>query len=132
MKESLVIVTESADHSRITAYSCIAKIVTHISEKYQELPLRLNLYVWSDGCASQFRSCYVFSLMSCYDRTLKVSWFYNERHHGKGPMDGVGGTVKNVVFQDVKSGKCTITSPEEFADFVNKSLESITTLYLPQ
>ena len=132
MKESLVVVTESPDHSRITAYSCISKVVTHIREKYQELPLKLNLYVWSDGCASQFRSCYVFSLMSCYDRTLNVSWFYNERHHGKGPMDGVGGTVKNVVFRDVKSGKCTITSPEEFADFANKRLESITTLYLPQ
>ena len=70
--------------------------------------------------------------MSCYDRTLNVSWFYNERHHGKGPMDGVGGTVKNVMFLDVKSGKCTITSPEEFAEFANKRLESITTLYLPR
>ena len=47
-------------------------------------------------------------------------------------MDGVGGTVKNVVFWNVKSGKCTITSPEKFADFANKRLESITALYLPQ
>ena len=26
---------------------------------------------------------------------------YNERHHGKGPMDGVDGTVKNVVWQSL-------------------------------
>ena len=31
-----------------------------------------------------------------------VQWYYNERHHGKGPMDGVGGTVKNMIFQQVK------------------------------
>ena len=69
VKDSLVTVTESPDHSRITAYSCISKAVTHIREKYQKLPLKLILHVSSDGCASQFFSCYVFSLMSCCDRT---------------------------------------------------------------
>ena len=102
---------------RITAYSCISKEVIYIREKYQELPpLKLTWYVWSDGCATQFRSCYVFSLMSCYDRTLNMSWFYNERNHWKGPMDGVDGTVKNVVFRNAKSRKCTINSPKEFAE----------------
>ena len=24
---------------------------------------------------------------------------YNERHHRKGPMDGVGGTVRNIIFR---------------------------------
>ena len=40
-------------------------------------------------------------------------WSYNERHHGKGPMDGVAGTVKNVIFSEVKSGKGRYT-PFEF------------------
>ena len=106
--------------SGITAYSCFSKAVTYIREKYQELPLKLTLYVWSDYCATQLRSCYVFSLMSCYDCTLNISWFYNEHHHGKGTMDGVGGTVKNVVFRDAKSGKCRINSPKEIAEYAFK------------
>ena len=72
---------------KLTLYVC--------REKHSVLPLKLTLYVWSDGCASQFRTCYVFSLMSCYDVTFNMTWFYNERHHGKGLMDGVGRTVRN-------------------------------------
>ena len=32
-----------------------------------------------------------------------MSWFYNERQHLKGPMDGLGGTEKNVISRDSKS-----------------------------
>ena len=31
-------------------------------------------------------------------------------------MDGVGGTIKNKVFREVKSVRLTITSPEEFSN----------------
>ena len=37
-----------------------------------------------------------------------------ETLHGKCPMDGVGGTMKRVVFDLVKSNKITINSAEEF------------------
>ena len=96
-------VTDFSDHLRITAYCCISKAVTYFSEKYQKLPFKLTLRVWSDGCATQFGSCYEFSLILCYDRLLNMSWFYNERQHLKGPMDGLGGTEKNVISKDSKS-----------------------------
>ena len=115
-------------HSWITAYSCISKAVTYIREKYEELPLKLTLHVWRDGWETQLHSCSVFSLMSCYDRTFNMSRFYNKLHHGKGPMYGVGETIKSVVSRDVKSGKCTINSLKEFAEYANKSVESIATL----
>ena len=61
-----------------------------------------------------------------------VVWCYNERHHGKGPMDSVGGTVKNVVFRKVKSGKVTIYSPEQFTEAVQKFITAIHSIYLLQ
>ena len=39
-----------------------------------------------------------------------LSWFYNERHHGKGHMDGIGGTIKNVIFRKVKSGYAIVNT----------------------
>ena len=33
-----------------------------------------------------------------------LCWFYNERHHGKDPVDGVDETIKNVILRKVKSG----------------------------
>ena len=83
-------------------------------------------------CATQFRPYYVLSLISYYDRTLNMSGFYNERHHGKGPIDGAGGAVKNVVFRDATSEKCTINLPKEFTEYADKRGESITTLYFPE
>lgn len=70
--------------------------------------------------------------MRFYDSTLNMFWQYNERHHGKGPMDGVRDTIKNCVFRDVKSGKCLINTPEDFAIYVDQSIKGISILYLPQ
>ena len=56
--------------------------------------------------SAQFRSRFIFKLLAS---TLFLEnenfCFYNERHHGKCPMDVVGGTLKNVVFRKVKSGR---------------------------
>ena len=41
-------------------------------------------------------------------------WSYNGRHHRKGPIDGVGDTVKNVIFRKVKSGKVVVYTPFKF------------------
>ena len=35
-------------------------------------------------------------------------------------MDGVGGTVKNMFFQHVKSKKCVINGVKDFAENANK------------
>ena len=63
-----------------------------------------------------FKSPVLIGLMTYFDKTMDIEWHYNEAHHGKGPMDGVGGTVKNIVFRNVKSGKALINSPKEFAN----------------
>ena len=59
-------------------------------------------------------------------------WFYNERQHGKDPMDGVGGTIKNVIFRKVKSGQIVVHTPKEFSDAAMKFVPSIITVYLPK
>ena len=48
----------------------------------------------------------------------------------KGPMDGIGGTVKNVVFKEVKSGRLSIETPKEFAEAADR-LCKVDCLYLP-
>ena len=62
-----------------------------------------KINVWSDGCSAQFRSRFVFRLLTAdlFDG-VELTWNYNEKCHGKGPMDGVGGTVKNIIFRKVK------------------------------
>ena len=52
-----------------------------------------KLIAWSDGCAPQFRSRFVFKLLSSYRPELLLELNYNEAHNGKGPMDGIGGNI---------------------------------------
>ena len=129
--DNVIIVTERSDHDRVTSMSCLQKVIGEIESKNNEL--YKNLYIWSDGMGAQFRSRFVFKLLAGTVLPKKsLKWFYNERYHGKGPMDGVGGTVKNVVFRKVKSGQIVIYSPREFCVAVNLFVPSIHATYLPE
>ena len=46
-------------------------------------------------------------------------------------MDGVGGTVKNVLFRAVFSGKTVIQTPRDFADYANENIKDIACIYIP-
>ena len=88
-----------------------------------------KLYIVSDGCASQFRSRYVFSLLTHIHPDITIEWHYNEAHHGKDPMDGTGDTVKNLLYRRVLSGDAVISTPWEFAEFANQ-ITSVDCLFL--
>ena len=47
-------------------------------------------------------------------------------------MDGVGGTIKNVIFRKVKSGHIVVHTPKEFSEAAIKFVPSIITVYLPR
>ena len=93
-KRSVAVVGKSSDHSRMAALTCVDMVLK--IKKETEVK---KLIVWSDGYASQFRSRFVFKLLSSYSPELLLEWKYNETHHGKGPMDVIGGTIKNVKFR---------------------------------
>lgn len=44
-------------------------------------------------------------------------------------MDGIGGTMKDLVFQQVKSGKVIINSAKEFYELANLYVPSISTIF---
>ena len=121
LNENFTVTSKATDHSRIAAFSCINLIIDSLQKKF---PSQFNnypvFYIWSDGCPSQFRSRFVFALMTHFNPDYTIQWCYNEHHHGKGPTNGVGGTVKNVIFQHVKSKKCVINDAKDFAGYASK------------
>ena len=129
--KSIVIVSENSEHNRVTSMSCLKKVIKVVKECMAKKFKRL--IIWSDEMGAQFRSPFVFKILSSsLFMEKELSWYYNERHYGKGPMDGVGGTLKNVVFRQVKSNKVVIYTPEEFAQAAMKFVPSIQTFYLPK
>ena len=61
---------------------------------------------------------------------MKVNWYYNEKHHGKSPMDGAGGTSKNRVSCDVMSYICVIENAKAFAQYANRVANRISSIYM--
>ena len=96
-KKSIVIVTENSDHNRVTSMSSLRK-VAEIAQIRSGKSFQ-SLIIWSGGMSVQFPSRFIFKLLaSTLFLDKEISWFYNERHQGKDSMDGVGGTLKNVIF----------------------------------
>ena len=102
-------------------------------EKYLHLKsyTSVDLHVWNAGCSPQFRSKYVFALTSLFPESFNVARYYNKRHHGKGPMDGISACVKNVVYRAVMDGREVIKSPKEFTECAQKLVKGIHCYYPP-
>ena len=128
MTYAVTITSESSDHSRIAVFSCVIKILKVMEERIN--PIK-KVIAWSYKMGAYFRSRFVFMLLSTNDKAIDVKWHYNEAHHGKEPMDGVGGAIKNLVVCAVKSGKVSVRDSEEFTKAANDIFPSIRSLYMP-
>ena len=82
IKENNLTVSEASDHLCIAGFTCISKVFHFVREKHN-LPPEVTSHIWSDRCAGQFRSRYVFALVSQIDSKVEVNWYYNERYHIK-------------------------------------------------
>ena len=60
---------------------------------------------------------------------VELTWNCNEKRHGKGRMDGVGATVKNIIFRKVKSGFVMTEPPFELHQPILKVVLSIKSVY---
>ena len=69
-------------------------------------------------------------LLTMLKPELSLEWHYNEAHHGKGPVDGVGGTVKNMVYRRVLTGDIVIDTHKQFANFAQEVC-NVDSLFLP-
>ena len=109
--------------------SCLKKVIDTVETECGKS--FTNVVLWSDGMGTQFRSRFIFQLLAgTMFLNKSLCWFYNEGHHGKVPMDDVGGAIKNVIFRKVKSGQIVVHTPKEFPDAAMKFVPSIITLYL--
>ena len=111
--------------------SYLQKLVHEIESKHGKC--YKNFYVWCDRMGAQLRSWFVFQILAgTILPNNSFMWLYNERHHGNDPMDGVGGTVKNVIFRKVKSGQVVIYSTQEFSEAAKTLVPAIHAVYLPE
>ena len=62
---------------------------------------------------------------------MSLEKYYNEAHHGKGSIDGIDGTIKNLVYRKLLSRDFVIDAPKKFAEFANE-ISNVDCLFLPK
>ena len=68
---------------------------------------------FSDGPSSQFKQRFLLSSITLFNRN--IVWNFFATSHGKGPVDGIGGSTTRLVSSEVMSGKAEVTTSTEFA-----------------
>lgn len=109
---SKVFVSNNLNHTKETIVPYLYKLIT-------ELPPAIKIVkIWSDGPSSQFKNKYVAAIISKFEIKFdkKIYWNYFATSHGKGCVDGIGATAKNIVRKQVLARKYHINNA---TDFVN-------------
>lgn len=106
-------VTDFSDHSKIAVTTFLSKLLSEYGENAR------NVYFWSDGPSSQFKNRFMVAFMKLCRRQYhleSISWNYFASAHGKGAIDGVGGTLKRFVTNKMRSRALLVRDAHEFAE----------------
>lgn len=120
--QSYVAVSDELSHSASTVLAILKRLY------HEEIDLpgcsEINyVHYWTDSPSSQYRNRYIFHTVANHEDIFGsgATWNYYEAGHGKNVCDGLGGTVKRLADESVRSGKCTIQDAEEFMMWATNS-----------
>ena len=111
---SYALVTDYLSHDKYAVYTFLHIILAKIKRNH---PAVANVQFFSDGAAAQFKQKFLFVNLTFLKQEYKfdtMMWNFFATRHGKGAVDGVGGTVKPIVWSRVLAGKAVVTDAQAF------------------
>ena len=118
--KSYIHVSPINEHNSSMVYAIINKFWTEdFAKEKNDLGIH-TVHYYSDSPFSQYRNKWIFHLISKHQEMygIKATWDYFETGHGKGPCDGVGGTIKRMADQAQKQGT-RIQDAKDFMEWAN-------------
>ena len=127
--QSYVGVSEVKEHSAATTMAFFKKLIPAIKVI---LPNLSCIHYISDSPASQYRNKSIVKFIAHHQNlfdNITCSWEYLETGHGKGPCDGIGGSVKKLAETAVKKGQI-ISGSVDFYNWAKSTTGNIKYLYV--
>ena len=126
--KSFVIVSDELKHDKMS----VAVFITMAIQKFvkEKNPNIKKVCIFSDGPSSQFKNKYIAKYMQQLSADIDIQWNFFASGHGKGPVDGIGGSVKRTVWRAVQSRKAFVNDSKSFFDNAKTLNRSISILYL--
>ena len=124
---NFVIISDSLTHDGVAVHCFVKKLLTFLVTK---LTVK-KVYYFSDGAASQYKNKKNFVNLAFHNRDFKnieAEWHFFATAHGKGPCDGLGGTVKReAVRASLKRPlEGQIQTPQELSEWAKDAIPSVT------
>ena len=123
---NFVLISDCNTHDTVAVHHFQRRLIGHLKEKF---PVLRHIVYFSDGCAGQYKNLKNFLNLCLHEEDFGVpaEWHFFATSHGKGPSDGIGGTIKREAtkaslqrpYQD------QILSPLQLFTFVQSSLPGI-------
>ena len=124
-KENFSFALPSADvsHDKFVVNAALEIISNHIKIV---LPNVKEINCFSDGAASQFKQRFLFRnlIHISNERKIRLNWHFFATSHGRGVVDGIGGTVKRLLWLAVLAGG-SCRSAEDFIKIVRNKTNKI-------
>lgn len=106
-----MIVSDYMGHDKF-AVSVFNECITENLNQKRSLPIK-KIDVFSDGAAQHFKQR--FNFVNTTLSTIPTDWHFFATSHGKGAVDGIGGTVKRVVQTAILTRRAEPTDAKTFA-----------------
>lgn len=120
-----VVISNHMKHDAISVHVFMKRMLSYMKEKTEVTKV---LY-FSDGAASQYKNKSNFINLAHHEEDFGVpgEWHFFATSHGKGPCDGVGGTVKRLAARASlqRPSDKQILSPMALFEFATENIQGI-------
>ena len=115
-KEYHFYISDDKEHDTLFVQHCFTIFFENLRSRGVKFE---NHFVWSDGCAAQFKSSQPFYALCRYHKIYKIPhvWSFFESGHGKGEHDGAGACIKRAL------RKHQMSYPEDHLDNAHDVVE---------
>ena len=117
-----VIVSDDVAHDKTSVSVFMSTILDDFVKKMH--PNVTKAYIFSDGPGSQFKNKYIVNFLHKLNQTIHIQWNFFATTHGKGVVDGVGGTIKRLVWKALIARKAAVVVDAKTFYLVAKQLQS--------
>lgn len=130
--ESHGMVSDEMAHDKKVVAVFMSRVIDNFVTKRH--PNVKQVYVFSDGPSSQFKNKYMADFVQTLCKTVHIQWNFFATSHGKGVVDGTGGTVKRLVWNAVMTRKSPVVvdDAQSFFQVANSLQSSVTVSPLKQ
>lgn len=94
--KNFVIISENNNHDTVSVHLYQKHLIAYLKENIPDIK---KIIYFSDGCAAQYKSRKNFINLCHHMEDFGIeadSWNFFATSHGKGPCDGLGGTIKRL------------------------------------